>query len=60
MTDSALAEKPTVEALADEVRRLRDRLEDLEDLIELRAAVERNSGKPGRSWEQVKAELDLG
>ena len=30
-----------------------------EDLLELRAAVEENAGKPGVPWEQVKAELDL-
>jgi hypothetical protein len=59
MTDSGTLEKPTVESLAAEVRRLSGRLEDLEDLIELRAAVERNAGKPGTSWEKVKAELHL-
>jgi len=32
---------------------------DLEDLMELRAAVEHNAGKPGVPWKQVKAELDL-
>jgi hypothetical protein len=40
-------EKPTLESLAVEVRRLQERLEDMEDLMELRAAVERNGGKPG-------------
>lgn len=58
MRDAAL-EKPTLESLAVEVRRLRERLEDMEDLMELRAAVERNAGKLGTPWEQVKAELDL-
>ncbi len=57
MTNAAL-EKPTLESLAVEVRRLQERLEDMEDLLELRAAVERNAGKPGTPWEQVKAELD--
>jgi hypothetical protein len=47
------------DTVAIEVRRLKERLEDLEDLMELRAAVERNDGKPGTSWESVKAELDL-
>jgi hypothetical protein len=51
--------KPTLESLAAAVRRLQERLEDLEELIDLRAAVERNAGKPGVFWEQVKAELDL-
>jgi hypothetical protein len=38
---------------------LQQRIEDLEDLYELREAVERNDGKPGMSWKQVKAELEL-
>ena len=58
MSDAAL-EKPTLESLAAEVRRLQERLEDMEDLMELRAAVERNAGKPGMPWEKVKTELDL-
>ena len=52
--------RPTLRSLAAEMRRLRDRLEDVEDLIELRSAIERNAGKPGVPWEKVKAELDLG
>ena len=58
MSDAAL-ENPTLESLAAEVRQLKERLEDMEDLMELRAAVERNAGKPGAPWEQVKTELDL-
>ena len=41
------------------VRRLRERLEDMEDVRELRGAIERNAGKPGVPWAQIKAELDL-
>jgi hypothetical protein len=52
-------ENPTLESLAIEVRRLQERLEDMEDLMELRASVERNAGKPGIPWNQVKAELEL-
>ena len=59
MSDVSIAEKPTLEGLAVAVRRLQERLEDMEDLLELRAAVERNAGKPGTPWDQVKAELDL-
>ncbi|MBV9657080.1 MAG: hypothetical protein JO295_03115 [Verrucomicrobia bacterium] len=59
MSDTATLGKLTLESLAIEVRRLQERLEDMEDLMELRAAVERNAGKPGTPWEQVKAELDL-
>lgn len=57
MSDATALEKPTLESLALEVRRLQERLEDMEDLMELRAAVERNAGKPGTPWEEVKAEL---
>ena len=39
--------KPTLESLADQMRRLQDRIEDMEDLIELRSAIERNGGKSG-------------
>jgi len=52
--------RPTLKSLAAEMRRLRERLEDVEDLIEIRSAIERNAGKPGVPWEKVKAELDLG
>jgi hypothetical protein len=31
----------------------------MEDLMELRAAVERNAGQPGTPWEKVKDELEL-
>ena len=42
------------------MRRLQERIEDMEDLIELRSAIERNAGKPGvPSWERVKTEFDL-
>jgi len=58
MSDATL-ETPTLESLAQEVRRLRERLEDMEDLMELRAAVERNDGKAGTPWDQLKAELYL-
>ena len=59
MSDAALVEKPTLESLATAVRRLQERLEDMEDLMELRAAVEENAGKAGVPWQQVKAELDI-
>ncbi len=59
MGNASTLKKPTLESLAAEMRRLQERLEDIEDLIELRSAVERNVGKPGVPWEKVKAELDL-
>lgn len=58
MNDATIVEKPTLESLAAAVRRLHERIEDMEDLMDLRAAVEGNAGKPGVPWEQVKAELD--
>ena len=61
MSDAATQlKRPTLKSLAAEMRRLRERLEDVEDLIELRSAIERNGGKAGVPWEKVKAELDLG
>lgn len=59
MGSVASLKKPTLESLAAEMRRLQERIEDMEDLIELRSAIERNAGKPGVPWKQVKAELDL-
>ena len=59
MDSVASPKKPTLESLAAEMRRLQERIEDMEDLIELRSAIERNAGKPGVPWEQEKAELDL-
>jgi hypothetical protein len=59
MREAAIFEKPTLESLAIEVRQLRERLEDMEGLIELRAAIERNAGKPGTAWEEVKTDLRL-
>ena len=62
MSDVADVKKPTLKSLAAKMRRLEERIEDIEDmedLIELRAAIERNAGKPGVPWEQVRAELDL-
>ena len=55
--NDAPAEPPTIQSLALEVRRLSERLEDLEDLLELRTAVERNQGKAGTPWEKVKPEI---
>ena len=56
---AARRKRPTLKSLTAQMRRLQERLEDMEDLIELRSAIERNAGKPGVPWEKVKAELDL-
>lgn len=49
----------TVGQIREELRRLRSRVEDLEDLRDLNAAIERNAGKPGIPWAEVKKEVGL-
>jgi hypothetical protein len=51
--------RPTVRELHSELQRLRRRVEDLEDLRDLNAAIERNGDKPGVPWSEVKRELGL-
>jgi hypothetical protein len=51
--------KVTIRNLHTQLQRLRRRVEDLEDLRDLNAAIERNSNKPGIPWGQVKKELGL-
>jgi len=51
--------QPSLRRLSDELIRLRARVEDLEDLRDLNAAITRNAGKPGTPWAQVKKELGL-
>jgi hypothetical protein len=51
--------EPTLHELASEVNRLRDRVEDLEDLRDLLAAEHAAQGHPGIPWEQAKKELGL-
>ena len=57
MNDSAVMEK--VEALTKTIARLQERVEDLEDLRDLQAAIAENGNEPLVSWEAAKAELDL-
>ena len=49
----------TVRQLQPEVQRLRRRVEDLEDLRDLNAAIRRNAGKPRVPWNEVKKQLGL-
>ena len=51
--------KDPIRALRAELKCLRERVEDLEDLRDLNAAITRNAGKPGIPWTQVKRELGL-
>jgi len=50
-------ETATLQEVAAEVLRLRERVEDLEDLRDLNAAIQRNEGKPGTPWEEVCQEF---
>ena len=50
---------PTLEELAAEIRALKERVEDLEDLRDLELAIEKNAGKPLTDWDEAKRELDL-
>ena len=56
---TARGSRPTLRGLSHEVARLRERVEELEDLRDLNAAVVRNGGKHGVPWEKAKAALGL-
>jgi hypothetical protein len=49
----------TLKALASEVSRLKERIDDLEDLRDLLAAEQVAGGRPGIPWEQAKKLLEL-
>lgn len=51
--------RPTLRGLSHEMARLRARVEELEDLRDLNAAVARNQDKPGVPWGKAKAVLGL-
>jgi hypothetical protein len=53
------AHEPTLRELASEVSRLRERVEDLEDLRDLLAAEHAAQGRSGIPWDQARKELDL-
>ncbi len=52
-------QKTTLHGLSREMTQLRARVEELEDLRDLNAAVARTKGKPGIPWEQAKKELGI-
>jgi hypothetical protein len=52
MTEAAILEK--IETLNQAVARLQQRVEDLEDLRDLDAAIAEKAGKPLIPWEQVQ------
>ena len=51
--------EPTLQEVCAELARLKDRVEELEDAHELKAAILRNGDKPLIPWEQAKKELGL-
>ncbi|MGH7946716.1 MAG: hypothetical protein ACREF9_17175 [Opitutaceae bacterium] len=53
------AKKPTLRTLSDEVARLHARVEELEDLRDLNAAIARNAGKPAVPWAKARVTLGL-
>ena len=57
MNEPGILEK--IEELKRALARLQERVEDLEDLRDLEAAIAENAGKPLVPWEQAKSELDL-
>ena len=59
---ASLSRKPariTLEGVYEELVRLRERVEDLEDLRELNDAIARNKGKKLVPWAAVKKEFGL-
>ncbi|HEX4119739.1 MAG TPA: hypothetical protein VH619_03845 [Verrucomicrobiae bacterium] len=57
MSDAAVLQK--VEQLTKAVEHLRERVEDLEDLRDLQAAIAENGNEPLIPWEKAKTELNL-
>ncbi|MDA1275432.1 MAG: hypothetical protein O2960_15530 [Verrucomicrobia bacterium] len=60
MSKELLPESATLEDVVLELVLLRQRVEELEDLRDLNAAIERNADKPGIPWEQVCKEFGWG
>lgn len=51
--------EPTLRELASELSRIRERVDDLEDLRDLLAAEHAAQDRPGIPWERAKKELEL-
>ncbi len=58
-TKKQSARKPTLRGLSQAVSRLSSRVEELEDLRDLDAAVTRNQGKRGVAWSKAKTTLGI-
>lgn len=60
MSSSTQPPEPlTLELVYRELRALRGRVEDLEDLHDLEEAIAENGDKPLIPWEEAKRKLDL-
>ena len=59
ISSSRKAAKVNLLGLSAERKRLRERVQDLEDLRDLRGAIERDAGKPGIPWNQARKQLGL-
>ena len=57
MSMSKIAIPESIESLSQKIERLQSRLENLEDLNDLEAAIIDNAGQPLLPWEQVKLEI---
>lgn len=51
--------KPSLRRMSAELAQLRSRVEELEDVRDLNAAIRRNAGKPGIPWAQARKKLGL-
>lgn len=58
-TKKLSARKPTLRELNRKVSQLSSRVEELEDLRDLNAAITRNKGKSGVAWSKAKTTLAL-
>jgi hypothetical protein len=58
-TKKSSVHKPTLRDLNRKVSQLSSRVEELEDLRDLNAAIARNQGKSGVEWSKAKTALGL-
>ncbi|HEX4638113.1 MAG TPA: hypothetical protein VH170_01355 [Chthoniobacterales bacterium] len=57
MTEAAILKK--IDMLNEAVAKLKQRVEDLEDLRDLETAIAENADKPLIPWDKAKVELDI-
>ena len=57
--EASRGKKLTLQQLAEEVDHLRERVKDLEDLLDLKEAVKRNGDTPLIPLAKVKKDLDI-